>query len=253
MNLCILPMDFNTFRKWYEELGKLKIFWAKPLSELKLVLREDKSCTIKISWLVRKKVQNAVMLITTEPSKVFEKFRNKYRSSVKLAMVPEDFSSTLFHLIDARSILYFWDVSSRILEGNSKVKIVKLFEWNESYLKNFREIHKKSWGFFIPPRENDHIVILAYLNSTPVGMAYLDKNNFNIDYGIHVVREFWRNRIGTRILEETLEVAKQMNASYVSVVRVLRSTRLLSTDRRALSFYKANKPLLRLNICRLKP
>jgi GNAT superfamily N-acetyltransferase len=246
-------MDFNTFRKWYEELGKLKIFWAKPLSELKLVLREDKSCTIKISWLVRKKVQNAVMLITTEPSKVFEKFRNKYRSSVKLAMVPEDFSSTLFHLIDARSILYFWDVSSRILEGNSKVKIVKLFEWNESYLKNFREIHKKSWGFFIPPRENDHIVILAYLNSTPVGMAYLDKNNFNIDYGIHVVREFWRNRIGTRILEETLEVAKQMNASYVSVVRVLRSTRLLSTDRRALSFYKANKPLLRLNICRLKP
>ncbi|MCI4438360.1 GNAT family N-acetyltransferase [archaeon] len=253
MNFCILPMDFNDFKKWYEELGKLKIFWAKPLSELKLVSREDESCTIEISWMVRKKVQSAIMLITSEPSKVFEKFRNKYRSSVKLAMVHEDFSSMLFHFLDAKSILYFWDVRSRVLEGNSKVKIVKLFEWNESYLKTFRKIHKKSWGFFIPPRENDHIVILAYLGSTPVGMAYLNKNNFNIDYGVHVVKEFWRNRIGTRVLEETLEVAKQMNASYVSVVRVLRSTKILSADRRAISFYKANKPFLRLSICRLKP
>ena len=62
-------MDFNDFKKWYEELGKLKIFWAKPLSELKLVSREDESCTIEISWMVRKKVQSAIMLITSEQAK----------------------------------------------------------------------------------------------------------------------------------------------------------------------------------------
>lgn len=93
-------------------------------------------------------------------------------------------------------------------------------------LNIFKKIRKSSWGFFIPPRENDHIVMLAYLNSTPVGMAYLNKNNLNIDYGIHVVKDFWRNRIGTRILIETLELAKQLNASYMSVVRVLRSIRI---------------------------
>lgn len=252
MTLCTLPMDFYTFEKWYKELGKLKVFWAKSLAELKLVSRDDKNCSIEVSWLVRKKVQSAVILLTSNPSKVFEKFRNKYRNSVKLVIIPEDFSSILFHSIDARSILYFWDVSSKILEGNSEVKIVKLFEWNETHLKTFRKIHKASWGLFIPPRENDHIVILAYLNFTPVGMAYLNKNNFNIDYGVHVVRDFWRNRIGTRILRETLELAKQLNANYVSVVRILRSTRILSADKRALDFYKANKPFLRLNICRLK-
>ncbi|MGC8935730.1 MAG: GNAT family N-acetyltransferase, partial [Thermoproteota archaeon] len=174
-------------------------------------------------------------------------------SSVKLAVIPEDFSSMLFQFTDAKSVLYFWDVNSKVLEGNSKVKIVNLFEWNEAYLNTFRKIHKESWGFFIPPREDDHVVILAYLGSTPVGMAYFNKNNFNIDYGVHVVRELWRNRIGTRILEEALRVAKQMNASYISVVRVLRSTRIFSADRRALSFYKANQPSLRLSVCRVKP
>ncbi|MGB9760849.1 MAG: GNAT family N-acetyltransferase, partial [Thermoproteota archaeon] len=210
-------------------------------------------CMIEINWLVRKKVQTAVMLLTSEPIKVLEKLKSKYRSSVKLAVIPEDFSSMLFQFTDAKSVLYFWDVNSKVLEGNSKVKTVNLFEWNEAYLNTFRKIHKESWGFFIPPREDDHVVILAYLGSTPVGMAYFNKNNFNIDYGVHVVRELWRNRIGTRILEEALRVAKQMNASYISVVRVLRSTRIFSADRRALSFYKANQPSLRLSVCRVKP
>jgi len=252
MTLCNLPMDFQTFKKWYKELGKLKIFWAKPLAELKLVSEDDKNCVMEISWLVRRKVQRAAMLLTINPSEVFEKFRSKYKNSVKLVVIPEDFSSILFRLIDARSILYFWNVNSKLLEGNNEVKTVKLFEWNEDDLNIFKRIHKSSWGFFIPPRENDHIVILAYLNSIPVGMAYLNKNNFNIDYGIHVVKYFWRNRIGTRILIEALELAKKLNASYMSVVRVLRSTRIFSADRRALEFYKANNPFLRLNICRIK-
>lgn len=135
MTLCNLPMDFQTFKKWYKELGKLKIFWAKPLAELKLVSEDDKNCVMEINWLVRKKVQRATMLLTINPSEVFEKFRSKYKNSVKLVVIPEDFSSILFRLIDARSILYFWDVNSKLLEGNNGVKIVKLFEWNEKRLK----------------------------------------------------------------------------------------------------------------------
>ena len=78
------------------------------------------------------------------------------------------------------------------------------------------------------------------------------KNNFNIDYGIHVIRDLWRNRIGTTILREVLNLAERLNAKYVSVVRILRSLKASSSDKRAIEFYKANNPLLRLNIYRLK-
>lgn len=46
---------------------------------------------------------------------------------------------------------------------------------NSKYMETFKQIHKSSWGFFIPPRNGDHIVILASLNDLPVGMAYLNK------------------------------------------------------------------------------
>jgi hypothetical protein len=51
-------------------------------------------------------------------------------------------------------------------------------------------------------------------------MAYLNKHNFNIDYGIHVKRDFWRKRIGTKILKETLRASGELGAKHISVVRV---------------------------------
>ncbi|MEZ0346272.1 MAG: GNAT family N-acetyltransferase [Infirmifilum sp.] len=69
----------------------------------------------------------------------------------------------------------------------------------------------------MPPRSGNHIVILASLNDLPVGIAYLNKNNFNIDYGIHVINSFWRNRIGTRILNEALGIARQLGVKYIGI------------------------------------
>lgn len=83
-------------------------------------------------------------------------------------------------------------------------------------------------------------------------MAYLNKYNLNIDYGVHVIRDFWRNRIGTRILREVLNLSKGLDAKYVSVVRILRSLRVSSSDRRAILFYTANNPAIRLTACRMK-
>jgi hypothetical protein len=85
----------------------------------------------------------------------------------------------------------------------------------------------------------------------PVGIAYLNIHNFNIDYGIHVIKP-WRRRIGTALLTKSLELAKFMDASNISVVRVFRSVKgTPPSDTRATKFYKANNPSIKLSIYRL--
>ncbi|MCR6692891.1 MAG: GNAT family N-acetyltransferase [archaeon YNP-LCB-003-016] len=252
-NLCILPMEFSEFNDWYKELSKLRIFWAKPLNNVNLISTDSEKCLLEIEWIVRRKIKKAIMCISKSPSKAFEVIRKSgYESITKLLMIPEDSILSSSYNINARSILYFWDVHSKVLEPNNKVRIVKLWNWSNEDLEIFNQIHKKSWGFFIPPRKDDHIIVLAYLKDMPVGMAYLNKHNFNIDYGVHIARNFWRNRIGTTILREVLNLSKRLNAKYVSVVRVLRSLRISSSDRRAILFYKANNPALKLNVCRVE-
>jgi len=252
-DLCVLPMNFNQFVDWYRELGKLKIFWAKQLNSVKLVSADGEKCLIEIGWAIRRHVERAIMIIAKDSNVDLEMLRktsNRYMDTTKLVMIPEVDTLTPYE-INARSILYFWSQASDTLEPNSEARIITLSTWSDDDVETFKQVHKKSWGFFIPPRKEDHIVVLAYLNDAPVGMAYLNKNNFNIDYGIHVIRSHWRNRIGTRILRETLDLGKKLGAKHISVVRVLRSLKISSSDKRAILFYRSNNPFLRLNVYRL--
>jgi len=84
-----------------------------------------------------------------------------------------------------------------------------------------------------------------------VGMVYLNIHNFNIDYGIHVIKSHWRKRIGTRLLVELLKLAKTMGSPTLSIVRVFRSKKGTSSDIRALKFYRANNPSIRMSVYRL--
>jgi len=247
-------MSFNQFTDWYRELGKLKIFWAKQLNSVKLVSIDKEKCLIEIEWAVRKHAERALMVIARDSntaSEMLRKSNNRYLGAIKLVMIPEVDMLNPPYEVNAWSILYFWSQSSVTLEPNSEARIITLSTWSDDDVEIFKQIHRKSWGFFAPPRREDHIVVLAYLSGEPVGMAYLNKNNFNIDYGIHVVRSLWRNRIGTRILRETLDLGKKLGAKHVSVVRVLRSLKISSSDKRAISFYRSNNPFLRLNVYRL--
>jgi len=63
-----------------------------------------------------------------------------------------------------------------------------------------------------------------------VGATYLNPRSFNMDYGVHVAREFWGRRTGTRLLKEALDVARSEGAELLSVVRVLRSKTGLRLD-----------------------
>jgi len=79
----------------------------------------------------------------------------------------------------------------------------------------------------------------------------LNIRNFNIDYGIHVIKSYWRSRIGTALLAETLKLARSMNATGISVVRVFRSVGGASSDMRAVKFYRANNPSTKMSVYRL--
>jgi len=237
-------MDFEDFAEWYAELGKLKIFWAKPVKSISLLSEEKK--IIGVRWIVRGKIRDAILFSEMRGINLED-----YRDSTKILIVPET-SPVDLSLVNARSVLYFWDVNARILEPNEDVEIRTYSEWGEGELEKFKGIHKRSWGFFVQPRQQDHLVLLAFLESSPVGMAYLNVNNFNIDYGIHVIRPYWRRRIGTALLAEAMRLAKSMGAHRISVVRVFRSVKGTASDIRAVEFYRANNPSLKMSVYRIE-
>jgi GNAT superfamily N-acetyltransferase len=245
-------ISFEEFVKWYNELGKLKIFWAKPIKNISLLSKEDNLHLVGVKWIVKGGIREAILAITEivdEAPKAIDSLKS-YNSSTKILIVPKETPINL-SLINARSVLYFWDINARTLEPNKDVKMKTFTEWSENDVETFRRIQKQSWGFFIPSRRGDHVVLLAFLNDSPVGMAYLNIHNFNIDYGIHVIKPHWRRRIGTALLAKTLELAKSMGASKISVVRIFRNIKGASSDVRATKFYKANNPSTRMSIYRL--
>jgi GNAT superfamily N-acetyltransferase len=251
----VMLFDFMTFKeyvKWYTELGKLKIFWAKPVGSISLLSKEDSLYLVSVKWIVRSKIKEAILAIAKtvdEVSKAIDSLKG-YGSLTKILMIPEETPINL-SLMNARSALYLWDVKRRTLDPNKDVRMKTFYEWSENDVETFRRIHKESWGFFIPPRRGDHMVLVALLNDSPVGMAYLNIHNFNIDYGVHIIKSYRRKRIGTALLAKILELAKSMGASNISVVRVFRNVKGASTDIRATEFYKANNPSIKMSIYRL--
>jgi len=154
---------------------------------------------------------------------------------------------------EAQSVAYFWDLGRlRLLEPNRDVGVEVLEDWGEAEEREFEAVMRGSWGFYRAPRRGDHLVVLARLGGTAVGLAYLNRRNYNLDYGVHVVRECWRRRIGTRVLGEALSAARELGARYASVVRVYRKLGGTAADRRASFFYRANGPQWRYVVYRVK-
>ena len=136
----------------------------------------------------------------------------------------------------ARSVLIAWDTGSEIpKEGNPDVS-VRLA--SPEMRKALRRIQESSWGFFIPPDFEKQDVLVAFLGAQPVGSAYLNRLTHHLDFGVHVMREFQRKRVGTAILREALRLCRERGARRMFVTRVLRAiTRINEDDRVALRFY----------------
>jgi hypothetical protein len=61
-------------------------------------------------------------------------------------MVPEESFMNL-SLVNARSVLYFWNINAKTLEPNRDVRIKIYSEWGGDEFEIFKRIHKQSWGF----------------------------------------------------------------------------------------------------------
>jgi len=137
-----------------------------------------------------------------------------------------------------RSVLLGWDVAHPLPKtGNPDVVVQPAAPEQRPLL---RRIQAASWGFFIPPDFARQEVLVAWLDDRPVGSAYLNRATGNLDFGVHVVREMWRQRVGTALLEAARQRCLAWGLPRMTVVRVLRAmTRINPTDRQAWCFYCA--------------
>lgn len=140
----------------------------------------------------------------------------------------------------------------RLLDPNPAVKVEAYEKWNEKLEKKMKKIQEGSWGFYKPPKPEVDVVLLAKLQDEAVGLAYLNKHTWNIDYGVHVAREHWRRRIGTTLVHAVSQYVASQGGDYFTVVGWLRSPKATTADKRALAFYKANSPTARLAVYRLR-
>ena len=254
---CFEPLNsVEAFTNWLRGLGGLRIFWAKPVERIEVV--SCRPLIVEVLWRVRRRPKQALIMVTNDMGGLGKRIKEAFCSTNAPDNTQANYilitaSEIPAELYDRRSIVYIYSTrDSRLLEPNWSIN-VEIREYHDltgDLLRELRSIQKESWGFYIPPLEND-VVFIARLNNEAVASAYYNPLSSNIDYGVHVVRRLWRRRIGTRILYEVLSYAKQLGRSWVSVVRVLRGRKPTTSDRRAMSFYEANNPQAKLNIYRL--
>jgi len=137
-----------------------------------------------------------------------------------------------------RSVLLGWEVARPLpKEGNPGVVVRSATPDQRPLL---RRIQQSSWGFFIPPDFDRQEVLIAWQGDEPVGSTYLNRTTGNLDFGVHVVRERWRQRVGTALLEAARQRCLSWGLRRMTVVRVLRAlTRINPNDRQAWCFYRA--------------
>jgi len=96
-------LNLDNFAEWYAELGKLKIFWAKPVKDIHVIDGEGRAVFMDVKWIVRNRIKRAVLAIAEkgDVSGVIEKLC-RYNAT-RILMVPEDFAVDLDR-VDARGI-----------------------------------------------------------------------------------------------------------------------------------------------------
>lgn len=137
-----------------------------------------------------------------------------------------------------RSVLLGWDVARPLLKTANPDVIVRPATPDQRPL--LRRVQQSSWGFFIPPYFDRQEVLIAWLRDEPVGSTYLNRATGNLDFGVHVVRDLWRQRVGTALLEAARQQCLAWGFARMTVMRVLRAlTRINPGDRQAWCFYRA--------------
>jgi len=131
--LNLLPLREDEFIKWYHELGKLKIFWAKPVLKTEWLQKSEKYL-LRIIWKVRNKEKEAMILSLKEwrwdgsLQEILSKFRNMGKIVLTLNEIPVEYTR-------AKPYVWFWKLEDAPLKGNMAVEIKIYHKWTEEDLK----------------------------------------------------------------------------------------------------------------------
>jgi len=248
---CLTPIDsVECLVKWLQGLSVLGIFWAKRVREITVVFNDPP--VLILDWKHSKRSRKALFTLCYEFN---SDCLNRLQSSIRnehfdLLLVTG--SELPWGLYDRWSKIFIYDPNKAFLEPNHEI-IIEVYEpdkVNRNVVLAVEAVQMSSWGFYRPPPREDYVLIAKLPGGEPVGSTYYNPSSSNIDYGVHVSRPYWRHRIGTRLLVEVAKLAKTLRHKWVSVVRVIRGTRPVQSDRRAITFYRSNKPIQELNVYR---
>jgi len=241
---------------WLRGAQWLRAFWAKLMGEAEILYKGEHGFIVWVEWPRARRSSGGLFVYSSEENGLYNllSMASKWKSSLNgdIIVIAKEGLTLKQLCIDAESIFYIWNIpEARPLEPNFDVDIKVFPETAKEVEKAIKQVMKRSWGFVIMPRRDLHLVISAWLNGEPVGIAYLNKLNFNIDFGVHVVRKLWRKRIGTRLLHEVLRLASARGAERATVVRIYRQLGGSPSDKAATSFYRANNPSMMFSVYRL--
>jgi len=181
---CLDPLTPDEFTNWYRHLGRLRLFWSKPLVELFHLYRFVEGCVIKVRWASEKpRLEEAYIAILRKMRKL--DFLAQLRGT-KILITPAEVERELYQ---QRGSLYIYLTTRPCATG--------------IYLEGAVEGH--------PEPTPDH-VILASGKEDFKYLVYLNKWNFNIDYIWLASPEFSDKAIESAICE-----ARRLGSRYATL------------------------------------
>ncbi|ABL87809.1 conserved hypothetical protein [Pyrobaculum islandicum DSM 4184] len=151
--VCLAPFTPDEFITWYRHLGRLRLFWAKPVVELFPLYRLTEGCVTKARWFSDKpRLEEAYIIVLRHAKKI--DFLSTLRG-IKILITPNEISKELYQL---KGGLYIYSTSRPCATG--------------VYLEKPPEGHREP--------DPDHIVLSS--GSDLRYLLYLNRWNFNIDY-----------------------------------------------------------------------
>ncbi|MCU7786612.1 hypothetical protein ODS41_01540 [Pyrobaculum sp. 3827-6] len=182
--VCLDPLTPDEFTLWYRHLGRLRLFWAKPVVELLPLYKIAEGCVLKARWASeRPRLEEAYIAILKKMRRL--DFLASLRG-VKILITPEVVNRGLY---EARGALYIYSTSRPCATG--------------IYLE------KPAGGH--PEPGPDHVVIASSLSDAGY-IVYLNRWSFNIDY-------MWLKNIEQLddAVESAICEARRLGGRYVSV------------------------------------
>jgi len=247
----------TTYEAWRQEMGILRTFWASGEERLALLGVEEDGRLVAVARALRVpfherkrwggegegrgEVQDIALARPEEGllAALLEAAEELFQAHGLSALGVSAWAPQQWPLLEQiglspykRSVLLGWDVARPLPKAGHPDVVVRTAAPDQRPL--LRRIQAASWGFFISPDFDRQEVLVAWLGDEPVGSTYLNRATGNLDFGVHVVRERWRCRVGTALLEAGRQRCLAWGLSRMTVVRVLRAlTRINPSDRQA--------------------